>query len=1736
MDEVYKYILENITKEKMEKQTAVKLISMLKKKEERHAGGIAIIGMGVRLPMVSDLREFWNIIMSRGSFARRLPADRREDIAGYLEFNGCDSAPEFKEGAFFEDIDKFDWRFFNIPPREAELMDPNQRLLLETVWQAIEDGGYGGGRLEGSKTGIYIGFEGGLLDSYGKMVYQVNPSSGQMAIPGNLPSIIAGRISYLLDLKGPSMLVDSACSSSLVSIDLACQALENGRCDMAIAGGVKIDILPLIREVNMGIEASDGITRPFDFFADGSGEGEGVAVVLLKPLEEAIRDRDNIHAVIKGRAVNQDGSSIGITSPNPSAQGEALVAAWNNAGVNPETVGYIEVHGTATKLGDPIEIKGIQNAFRRFTQKRQFCGLSAVKSNMGHLFECAGVINLIKAVMALKNGVIPPSANFNRPNAGINFGESPVYVNMKPKKWPEINTPRRCGVSAFGISGTNCHFVLEEAPKRSERQIRPAEKGHIFLVSAMSEEALAGIIGRYADFFDHEPDCGIEDICFTAGRGRGHYRHRLAILVKSIQELRSEITGLSKLEPFRMKELNRKNMFYGCHKVIDNEKKLRQADEITREFKLELDAEAGRYLERYAAAGGDDILLKLCALYADGADADWGGLYPGEGAYKASLPGYCFQPERCWIKIPDVKGRRSGKALFHGMTWIKSNDMGDERRESPSANGVILVIKDNGEIADRIIERLSQEGNEVIEITPEDRYEKISRNKYIVGKEEAGFASLLKDLGDKAVGRVIHLSSVAFKREILSIHDLEVSQQTGFYNLLHLVKALAARDNKNDIDMLLFASHVNEVTGEEDELNPENAPLFGMGIVAGIEFPYLSCRCIDIDGNTGTEQIMAEIKRSNERLMVAYRKGIRYTRELGTVTPENAADREPDIRDGGTYLITGGTGGMALEISRYLAGKARVKLALVNRSKLPDKQEWEDIVKYSTDRKMVDKLRSIKEIVASGTEVHLYQADVSKPEELGPVVDRLRRECGKIRGIIHCAGIAGEGLIADKGAADAEKVLRPKIFGTWLLHKLTENDNPDFMILFSSVASLGGPGQSDYTAANSYLDAFACFRNRRGFKTLAINWAPWKETGMWLEHGRNKSELFHAMSTDQAIEAFDFVTRKAFKNVFIGQINYNADEIRYLRDKMSFRLSDSIKKGIDSVHKPPVRGEGRIDGRVVLLGKEDENDYTASEKTVAGIWNEALGLGRLDVYDNFYELGGDSIKALRILNNINRSFHLNIKLSELLGNPTINRFSAYLDNILSGGAQGMEKNIYSGIAPVGKLEHYPLSSAQKRLFVLDRIGNGSTAYNITRAYRLDGGLDVKRLEAALNKMIKRHESLRTSFEAIKGSPVQSIHENIDFQIAYEECDEKLVDKRIKSFVARFDLGAAPLFRVKIFSLDPARQVLVFDMHHIITDGASMDVLIQELALFYEGKELVPLDIQYRDYAVWQQTVSKNSGRYEYQELKNQEKYWTDIYRDGIPVLNIPADFPRPEKNSFEGNSLTFSADRQLSKAVYRLAQETETTLNMVLLAAYYILLSRCSGSEDIVIGSPIAGRAHAALENMVGLLVNTVALRAAPSGGKKASGFLKEIKRICLDAYENQDYQFDDLVGSLGIKRENNRNALFDTMFALQNVGMKILDIEGVRFSSYEMTTTVSKFDLMLEAFEREDGLFFRMEYRTALFKRETISKMGNDYIKILESLTKNIDDRIGDIELLDNADKIIRFEAEDNVDFNFSL
>ncbi|WP_160643692.1 beta-ketoacyl synthase N-terminal-like domain-containing protein [Chengkuizengella marina] len=652
MENLSRKIFEKVSKGRMDKETALELLKSIKLEgmNEKVNDDIAIIGCSVQMPQAKNLEQFWDLITHKKEVIKKFPRERQKDCLGFIkEFTSLEKQDiQFSHGGYLDDVDQFDYSFFNLSPKEAALMDPNQRLFLESAWQCIEDAGYGGKRITGSKTGVYLGYADWPV--YGQYISKKQPSNISIASAGNTPSLIASRIAYMLDLKGPAFLVDTACSSSLVAVHLACMALKNNECDMAITGGVKVCLMPLDGVYEIGIESSRYNTSTFDDRADGTVWGEGTVSLLLKPLQKAVKDRDHIYAVIKGSASNQDGSSVGITAPNAAAQEQVLLEAWKNAGIHPETIGYIEAHGTGTKLGDPIEMDGIQRAFRHSTNKKQFCAIGSVKTNIGHLDSASGIAGLVKGIAALKYKQLPPTLNFDRPNRNIAFEVSPIYVNDRLTEWEKEDFPRRCGVSSFGFSGTNCHVVLEEAPFITKQNITKTQfnemnKFHLLVLSAKSQSALKELIFKYLDEVALSEN-DIKDICYTSNTGRAHYQYRLALIASNKKDLLQKLDFLSSIE---LQELQNEEIYFGSFRIVASQKQQTNGDHTSISEKRKLDEQAVELLNHDFQNDDIKILRHLCFLYVKGADIDWSLLYRTQQRRKVPVPLYPFQKKRCWI-------------------------------------------------------------------------------------------------------------------------------------------------------------------------------------------------------------------------------------------------------------------------------------------------------------------------------------------------------------------------------------------------------------------------------------------------------------------------------------------------------------------------------------------------------------------------------------------------------------------------------------------------------------------------------------------------------------------------------------------------------------------------------------------------------------------------------------------------------------------------------------------------------------------------------------------------------------------------------------------------------------------------------------------------------------------------------------------------------------------------------
>ena len=532
----------------------------------------------------------------------------------------------------------------------------------------------------------------------------------------------------------------------------------------------------------------------------------------------------------------------------------------------------------------------------------------------------------------------------------------------------------------------------------------------------------------------------------------------------------------------------------------------------------------------------------------------------------------------------------------------------------------------------------------------------------------------------------------------------------------------------------------------------------------------------------------------------------------------------------------------------------------------------------------------------------------------------------------------------------------------------------------------------------------------------------------------------------------------------------------------------------------PVTPSGKLDRRALPApdGAADRQAYTAprnvTEMKLCALWEEVLKNGPVGIRDHFFERGGHSLKATALVSRIAKEFGVQVPLQDIFARPTVEELASVI--------QDLEESPYEAIQPAKTQAIYPVSSAQKRMYVLQQLEDGGVGYNMPAVLELTGPLDRVRLEETFRQLVERHDSLRTSFETgPDGEPVQRIHASVPFQLE----DAGSAD----AFVRPFRLDEAPFFRAALVKESDERHLLLTDMHHIISDGVSVNTLIKEFGELYAGRTLAPMRLQYKDYAVWQREFQQKEG------YRKQEDYWLKRLEGELPVLELPADKPRPAVRSFAGGTVSCALDAETASGLHRIARDHGSTLYMVLLAAYNTLLARLSGQEDIIVGSPIAGRPHKDLEPILGMFVNTLAIRTEPKADKRFTDYLAEVRQAALEAYEHQDYPFEELVERLGVQRDTSRNPLFDAMLVVQNMEHAELLLDDLHIQPADMSRPVSKFDFTLQASEGGGQIHFLFEYASALFRKETMERWASHFLTMLEHIVREPESSLREINML---------------------
>lgn len=1631
-------------------------------KEHDEDKDIAIIGIGLKLPDAETTDEFWNNLVQAKDFIQQIPSERKRDVDHYFQLLGNKRKDNnYVFGAYLNNIDYFDYSFFNILPKEACIMDPNQRIFLEIVWNAIENAGYSSDKLKGSNTGVFIGYSGD--DEYKQMINNLDDRDLQQALTGNLSPCIASRIAYILDFHGPNMLINTLCSSSLVAVHLACKSLQNKECDMAIVGGIQLHILP-IRKVKFGIESNHNMVRTFDDEADGTCPGEGAIAYLLKPLRNAQADRDNIYAIIRGSAVNCDGASVGLTAPNPTAQSEVIVSAWESAAINPETISYIEAHGTGTKLGDPIEVEGIMKAFRKYTNKKQFCGVGSVKSNIGHLDAVSGAVGLLKTIMALKNNIIPPTLHLKKPNSIIPFVNSPIYIIDQLKDWKEDRHPKRCGVSSFGLGGTNCHVVLEEY---TQHNVNNVNKGilNILTISAKYKEDFQIILKQYLHMLLHHRFISINNVCYTANMGRKHYDLRIALIVQTIDELKRKIILLLRNDLVSDFDL-------GIYSNIQCNTSLNDAFGIKKIYSKTLRK-----------------LQNICILYIQGESIDWEAFYTETSYSRISIPTHPFHKNRAWLKLIDKDiSLQTLDNVYHKYQWIiksveKSNN------SNLTKNTIIIINKEH--LTQSFLNSLNQRGRKTYAITVayhKDFSFTLEYNGYIT----KCFKDIFQQIDIETVDEILYFLSMD-RGKLEDENSFKLMEVKTIYTFNHLIKAINHVILGNST-LYVFTVNVLNVTGDEVEYNPTGALLHGYCKGIEKEINNIKCKCIDLDRIDSYEEVLHDMDYESTEPLVAYRKKIRYIPILAKSVMDSKGKRI--FKKDGVYVIAGG-GNLGLKIAEELSKKNQSRIVIISRSKIPKRDEWLPALEIGVGKKIAASIQTALKIISNGSDITFVNADITNYDQCKEAFKQLRKQYGRINGVFHCAaiGVGKKGYsITQETDTYIKDIIAPKVYGLWVIDKITREDNLDFLVVISSLISLtGGTNSGSYIAANTFMNAFVNYRRCQGFQTHSLILAPWKDS-IKNEQISFEKFMFTPLTTKQIIEAMHKVLRYNIPELFVGAINTTCATYGFI-ENLPFQLDDNIRKAIQSnIQSTNNLKDDIVNQRDTLTYSKDEE-----KKVVTDAFFKHLGFSRIDENESLFNLGGDSITSMSIVQSINVNLGIKLNVKDVVSHPNIVELSKYIKSIRNGS----QENGYTALPLRDVLEHYPLSSSQKRYYILHLLTQPCMC-NLPDVKIIYGDLEIGKLNKVFQQVINRHQLLRTSIQKINDLPMLKILNDVDFNIVFHDTDGSSIEDEITKFIRPFDLKEAPLFRVEIVKLQEYTYLMMLDMHHIIFDGISKKILFEEFTNIYANRVIEKVKLDYTDYLLWQKERDFNKHR----------EFWLMEFREFTKIYGIPCDFHISNENRYDGNIITIELDLRLVRKLHGMVRELKTTLFSILFSSYSILIARYNRSEEAIIGTITSGRSHPDTQNILGVFVNFIPIRCYPKNNQSVLDFLKIMSDKLRKVFEYEDYPLENIINDLNVLHILDGRELYNTMFIMQNIKHAEFTIPGVKVENYEVKNKLSRLNLTIEAEEINNTIQLKFEYSTNLYRLRSIQKIIKDYITILEQLSeKNI---LNEIELSD--------------------
>ena len=1169
-------------------------------------------------------------------------------------------------------------------------------------------------------------------------------------------------------------------------------------------------------------------------------------------------------------------------------------------------------------------------------------------------------------------------------------------------------------------------------------------------------------------------------------------------------------------------------------------------------------------------------------------------LVDGSGAIVAEVQG-----ARLWYlaggaaAMDDTLARRLYAIQWQPVPVAATSSAGRERW---------LIFTDAGGVGAAVASRLSADGAGCVLVQPGDRYEQLDRGRFLV---RPGDRDDVRRLVDTVVGTngsvgIVHLWSLDAKvGPDATAGELEAAHRLGCGSILPLVQELAAARRPGPAPLWLVTRGAQPAGGLLAADALPAATVWGMGRTLAVEHADLWGGLVDLDPSSPAEDaaasLGAQLLAADGEDQVAFRNGERFVARL-VRTSGPGAQRGTRWRPDASYLVTGGLGGLGLQVARWMVEQGARRIVLLGRSGLPPRADWSAVDPASRAGR---RIAAVRDLEALGASVHLGAVDVADEPALREFLETFRREgWPSIRGVVHAAGTVHYGPLVQTTAAQLDDVLRSKVAGAWLLHRLLAGEALDFFVLFSSASGvLSSPLVGAYAAANAFLDALAHRRASEGRAALSIDWGLWAGAGMAEQVGAEGLAALTArgmgsLSPEQALEALGAFLGSSAVQVGVIPVNWPVWRERYPMFTAAPFLAEVL-----AAETAPAAAAAADGAREDLLSLEP---VARAEAVLTRLRAHAGAVLRLDpstidVGEPLTSFGIDSLMAVELKNRVDRDLGLSVPLVHYLDGSDLGRLAeVLLDNVDAGHRTGGTPETLDTAAaaelltrldePRGRRRRslaarafarrdepvtertretesgsddkrarlaellrrragrddsaHPLSHGQQALWFLHQLVPGTAAYNVVFSARVRSRLDVAALARALRELVSRHPILRATFEAREGRPVQRLRVVSD--VTVEEIDahglaaDALAAALAETAQRPFDLQAEPLVRAAVFTQAADDHVLVLAVHHLVVDGWSFGLLLDDLFQLYAheaGGDAPPpaaAPAQYLDFVRWQSEMLASA------EGTRLRTYWNETLSGELPVLDLPTDRPRPAVVSLRGSSVGFTLDEALTASLKRLAAAESTTPFVVMLAALQALLSRYTGQTDVLVGSPVAGRGRAAFERIVGNCMNMVALRGDLSDDPSFRSFVGHMRGRVLGALAHQDYPFPLVVEALKADRDLSRMPVFQVTFnylRLQtasgvaaliaaDAGDAAVEVGGLRLQSCPLPQQEGQFDLALEMTEVGPRLQGRLKYDAALFDASTVTRMAGHFETLLRGAVATPERTISELPLLTEPER----------------